>query len=380
MNNKTIGNTQIKTFTFANETEVKECHVVITVSDASLPFHIQLKSLTDAYSSLLHSQFEGFSPVMQRFFLSDAANQEDEVRQAVDMCFSGYRCATSFVEQAPLNGTKIALWAYLMSNVATGKDDLCAVTHGQYTHFWNASSLSQEPDSRLQTMDLLEEYSLKLQQKGCSIKDNCIRTWFFVNDIDNNYSGVVDGRNEVFQKHGLTKDTHFIASTGIAGRQKDSHKSVMMDSYAIKGIASEQIKYLQAPTHLNRTSDYGVSFERGTSVDYGDRRHVFISGTASINNRGEVVHVGDITKQTERTLENIEVLLAEAECKWSDVAHLIVYLRDISDYSVVSNLLASRFPDMPLVIVHAPVCRPTWLIEAECMAVKSVNRYPFPSF
>ncbi len=67
-----------------------------------------------------------------------------------------------------------------------------------------------------------------------------------------------------------------------------------MDTYAVDGLKSEQIHYLYAPTHLNPTYEYGVSFERGTYVDYGDRRQVFISGTASINNKGEVVCPGDI--------------------------------------------------------------------------------------
>ena len=53
--------------------------------------------------------------------------------------------------------------------------------------------------------------------------------------------------------------------------------TVQMDTYAVDGLKSEQIHYLYAPTHLNPTYEYGVSFERGTYVDYGDRRQVFIS-------------------------------------------------------------------------------------------------------
>lgn len=63
-----------------------------------------------------------------------------------------------------------------------------------------------------------------------------------------------------------------------------------MDTYAVAGLQPEQIHFLYAPTHLNPTYEYGVSFERGTYVDYGDRRQIFISGTASINNKGEVVY------------------------------------------------------------------------------------------
>ena len=143
-----------------------------------------------------------------------------------------------------------------------------------------------------------------------------------------------------------------------------------MDNYAIAGIKPEQIRYLYAPTHLNRTSDYGVSFERGTRVDYGDRCHVIISGTASINNKGQVAYPKDIIQQTHRMWENVEALLSEAECTFDDVAHIIVYLRDNSDYAVVSKLFQERFADKPYIIVQASVCRPNWLIEMECMAVK----------
>jgi enamine deaminase RidA (YjgF/YER057c/UK114 family) len=106
-------------------------------------------------------------------------------------------------------------------------------------------------------------------------------------------------------------------------------------------------------------------------VKYGDRRHVFISGTASINNKGEVMYPGDIRRQTERMWENVEALLAEAQCDFSHVGQIAVYLRDVADYAVVKALFDRKFPRTPKVILLAPVCRPGWLIEMECMAVKT---------
>lgn len=43
------------------------------------------------------------------------------------------------------------------------------------------------------------------------------------------------------------------------------------------------------------------------------------------------------------------------------------------DYEIVRELFEERFAGKPYVIVHAPVCRPGWLIEMECMAVKAVD-------
>ena len=88
----------------------------------------------------------------------------------------------------------------------------------------------------------------------------------------------------------------------------------------------------------------------------------------------------DIVKQTHRMWENVEALLAEAECTYDDVSEMVVYLRDIADYELVKEMYEERFKDKPYVIVLAPVCRPGWLVEMECMAVKAVNNPELPTF
>jgi enamine deaminase RidA (YjgF/YER057c/UK114 family) len=54
----------------------------------------------------------------------------------------------------------------------------------------------------------------------------------------------------------------------------------------------------------------------------------------------------------------------------SDVASMIVYLRDIADRDVVLAYLEEHYPAVPRVMVWAPVCRPAWLVEVECVAIK----------
>ena len=361
---------------FDNGTEVKEYQAIIHVSQKRLTYLQQLEAVMNAYHGLL-DQFPDTQAVFKRYFLSDAANQADDIVVA-DMT----DCAKSIIQQAPLDGTKVALWVYLMSNVQTGmtKSGLYEVRHGDFRHLYNASAHNLAANSEYQMRLLFNEYIMQLAEEGCTLSDNCIRTWLFVNDIDLNYGGVVRARNQVFFTQGLTVHTHFIASTGIGGRQGDPNVLSQMDNYAIAGIKPEQIHYLYAPTHLNRTSDYGVSFERGTYIDYADRRHVFISGTASINNKGEILFPKDVENQTRRMWENVEALLKEADCTYDDVSEMIVYLRDVADYELVRSLYEERFPNKPYVIVHAPVCRPGWLVEMECMAVKTNNNPELPTF
>ena len=370
-------NANADVFCFYNGTEVKEYQVMIHVSTYRLPFSKQLEALLNAYTQLLETNLKGAQAVFKRYFLSDAANQQDEVIVS-DLT----DCAKSIIQQAPLDGTKIALWCYLMTGVQASitNSGLYAVRHGQFKHLWNGSAHNLAANSEYQTRLLFNEYSMQLLEEGCTLEANCLRTWIFVNDIDLNYGGVVRARNQFFFTQGLTVNTHFIASTGIGGRQADPNVLSQMDNYAIAGIQKEQIHYLYASSHLNRTSDYGVSFERGTYIDYADRRHVLISGTASINNKGEIKYPKNIVKQTERMWENIEALLKEADCTYQDVCEIIVYLRDNADYMMVKEMFEMRFKGKPYVIVQASVCRSGWLVEMECMAIKEINKPELPAF
>ena len=370
-------NARAEVICFDCGTEVKEYHAMIHVSGQRLTYIQQLEAIMNAYHGLLDCLPGNPQAVFKRYFLSDAANQADDIVVA-DMT----DCAKSIIQQAPLDGTKVALWVYLMTDVQTGmtKSGLYEVRHGHYRHLWNASVHNLAANSEYQMRLLFNEYIMQLAEEGCKLADNCIRTWLFVNDIDLNYGGVVRARNQVFFTQGLTQHTHFIASTGIGGRQQDPNVLAQMDNYAIAGIKEGQVHYLYAPTHLNRTSDYGVSFERGTYIDYGDRRHVFISGTASINNKGEIMFPKDVEKQTRRMWENVEALLKEAECTYDDVCEMVVYLRDVADFEQVRSLYEERFPNKPYVIVHAAVCRPGWLVEMECMAVKKIENNNYDNF
>ncbi|MDE6022840.1 MAG: hypothetical protein K2G13_04980 [Muribaculaceae bacterium] len=348
----------------------KEAHAYISASvsdDASS----QINAINRAAQKL--TEETGLNPVFKRYLLSDPANQTQYLPQEES-------CAFSVLGQSPLNGTKASLLLLLEEGAEFSRREggLWEDSNGR---IWvgDGDNISTG-DSLTMTVAYLERLSQMLAQRGASLKDNCLRTWFFVRDIDNNYKGVVQGRNSVFAREGLTADTHFIASTGIEGQAADPSRIVAFNAFADTHITSPQVKYLYGKTHLNPTYEYGVAFERATAVDYADRRHVYISGTASIDNKGSIVAPGNIKAQAARMLENIEVLLAEGNCGWEDVAHMTVYIRDIADHSLVSGIMNERFPKIPKSIVLAPVCRPGWLIETECMAIRHADNPDYEPF
>lgn len=358
---------------FGPEEGISECNIILRCDRKMKTFEEYASALHTALDKVLGELPDSLHPVFARYFLSDATNQGILIDSPLS-------CAISVVGQPPLDGTKCALWVYLQEDVEV-KDlgsGFHAVKHGGFTHLWRGSAAVTGTSSYLATISMLSDYSEFLSQRGLSMADNCMRTWFFVRDVDVNYKGMVNARNESFAALGLTPDTHFIASTGICGTSPDPEVTVQLDTYAVEGLIPDQVTYLNAPSHLNDTYEYGVAFERATAIDYGDRRHLLISGTASIDNKGNVVNVGDICGQTRRMLENIGALLSAGQCDWDDVTHAIVYLRDMADYATVKEIIDEAHPMLPAVIVLAPVCRSGWLVEMECMAIRQMHAPMLP--
>jgi enamine deaminase RidA (YjgF/YER057c/UK114 family) len=344
---------------------INECHLMFHVENVDKPFADQLQEIQENLRNFL-SEHKDYQPVFMRYFLSDAATQLAVLQENTDESV----CAVSIVRQPPLDKSKIALWVYLKSGVTISRHGrIFAETGGEYTHLWTAGMYRPQGNLYSQTDNLLRGYDDDLRRENSTLADDCVRTWIFVRDIDNNYHDVVQARKDFFQSVGLTEKTHYIASTGIEGSYADPAAGVIIDGYAVKGLKHGQQRYLYAPTHLNPTHEYGVTFERGVCVDYADRSHIFISGTASIDNKGEILYPGDIAGQTNRMLENIDVLLTETNAGFENVMQMIVYLRNASDYYVVRDIFELRFPNIPKVIVLAPICRPGWLVETECIAV-----------
>lgn len=352
---------------FRNGDGAEEIHACARITDPFLPYARALEELRRAVDLFLREkEVAGSRLVLKRYFLSDAANQEELLREEE----KGAPYALSVVQQPPLSGGKAALWIYLRK----GETNPC------YFHHWHTNRWVEEGDSEHQMSRLFGEYNRELERHGMDVPRHCLRTWLYVHDIDVNYNGVVKARNDCFVRWGLTPQTHYIASTGIQGRRASAGIKVTMDAYSVRGLEEGQIRYLQAPHRLSPTHIYGVAFERGVAVEYGDRKHLYISGTASIDREGKVVHTGDAPRQTLRMWENVEALLAEGGAAGCDLAQALVYLRDASDYPVVRPLLEEKMPGVPVQYVYAPVCRPAWLVEMECIAIVPHCNPAYPGF
>ena len=306
-----------------------------------------------------------------KVFLSDSQNQIKEFEES--LLYQEFLKGTklTIVEQTPLNGSKASLL------IKTTDDTTPILFHSLRLTEEEAKGKNSYEQTRL----LFNKYLKTIEGTDMTMERNLVRTWIYVTNIDVNYQGVVEARNDIFDKEGLTADTHYIASTGIGGATPVRHAAVAIDFLTVPNIKEEDKKYLQALEHLNPTHEYGVAFERGTRLTLPThtlhpegsqqfKQQYFISGTASINKHGDVVYEGDIVRQTGRLLENIGALLKDGDATMNDIRYFIIYLRDITDYHTVEILMNQFYPQIPHIIVEAKVCRPGWLIEMECIAEK----------
>jgi len=127
---------------------------------------------------------------------------------------------------------------------------------------------------------------------------------------------------------------------------------------------------------LNEAYDYGSAFSRGMRIDLNGLTILLISGTASIDDGGRTLHVGDFRAQLHRTYDNITKLLAAEGATWHDIVRTTCYLRDIErDYQAFNEERTAFFKKQGLdplpasTGIQAILCRPDLLIEIEAIAM-----------
>ncbi len=373
---------------FAGHDGARECFLIVE-PDPALNFEEQLQSVEMQYAgAIAAANLSPDSAVFRRIFLSDVINQQPSVQNTAIGRVDG-TTAVSIVGQPPTGGAKIAMLAYHLASDSPltkrrlSSHDLLVEHHG-FRHLWSTQLCAQARDHFVdpaeQTSRIFGELVQSLERADATLRDHCVRTWLYLKDVDVFYQGMVDERRSLFEAQGLTADSHYIASTGIEGACGDRFDVVSMDAYSALDTSPRQIEYLKSLTQLSSTNKYGVTFERGTKVAYADRAHLYISGTAAIDADGRVVHPGDVIKQLERALVNVDALLLAGNSCSKDLMYLLVYLRDVSDHGRVDSYLARRFPNLPVVILHAAVCRPEWLIEVEGEAIAPHHDIALPQF
>ena len=159
--------------------------------------------------------------------------------------------------------------------------------------------------------------------------------------------------------------------------------TVKDETLAKKSPVRFEKRQIKEPRVLNEAYDYEhpVPFTRALRVELPGYSLILISGTASVNEAGESIHVGDLEAQSWRTFRNIEALLAAEGADWHDVVRTTCYLRDMSrDYEAFNEVRMAFYKQKELdpfpasTGIEVTLCREDLLVEIEAMAIVPPDR------
>ena len=215
------------------------------------------------------------------------------------------------------------------------------------------------------TDDTIYNQTMNMLQQALNYLPITVRMWIDLIDIDNNYLDFSNARNNFYKQKYKLYD-RFYASTCVG-----STKEFKLKLLIVPNIKKEQIDFMELPDFLPHTTKYDVTFERGIKIKYKNSSKYYISGTASIDKNGEILYTNNVVKQTKRVNLIIKKMLEKYNASTDNITYMKWYIRNKEHVEQVKDEVYKLMGDeIELDFKVASICRPQWLVEAECIAYK----------
>ena len=202
-----------------------------------------------------------------------------------------------------------------------------------------------------------------------------IRIWNYMpwitreDDEMERYQSFCVGRHQAIDTSRGFKE-HLPAATAIGTH--DDNILVYFLAAREDGIQIENPRQVSAFEYPAQYAPKSPAFSRAMVKQWGEQKHLYISGTASILGH-ETRHVNMLLEQLDECLNNIDVLITEADKQAdidihnvSDLTGIKLYLRDQDDLETVTTHLRKRIGDkVHVMVLQADICRSDLLLEIE---------------
>ncbi|HVM49538.1 MAG TPA: hypothetical protein VMU04_16030 [Candidatus Acidoferrum sp.] len=365
------------------------------------------EQLHEALTRLVHvleAQPQPMRITVQTVFLRDAADQAECARILAEF-YGPHPPVTNFLRQAPCDGAALAIEAWAIGGpdvkVEHFGPHVMAVSYDSVRWTYCAGFTPPENGRGIysQTLEALGRMRAGLAEAGSRF-EQVVRTWYYLGSITE-----LEGEHQRYQElnrartdfyHDLRFNCSLLdpnvprgvypASTGIGM----AGPGLVLSCLALETrrddvflLPLENPQQTPAYAYHPRYSPQSPKFSRAVALVLGDYVTAWISGTASIVN-SETWHVGDVERQTEQTITNIERLIAPenfgmhgvpgAGASLHDLAKIRVYLKRKKDLAKCRAICERRFGPVPVIYAVADICRPELLVEIEGVAFARYKR------
>lgn len=358
----------------------------------------QLAELLGKVTAVLKRHGGSMVVTSQTVFLRDASAQE-QCEKLFEEYYGSDHPVTNYVLQPPCCGAALALEAWALGGASVrverfGPRTLAVSYDGvRWIYCAGVKPRLQRGSTYDRAQDLFRQLGAALAAAGSGF-ENVVRTWFYLGGITEpgaagqNYFEFNRARSDAYR--GVQFCGPLLGNGKVPAIFPVSTGIGMNGSGLLAGCAALQTRRhdarlvhlenpLQTPAYAYhpRYSPDSPKFSRALALVLGKHLTTWISGTASIVN-SESRYAGDIRRQTEQTIENIERLLTadnfalhglnEVKAGLHDLAKIRVYIKRPEDFQKCKVICERRFGAVPAIYAVADVCRPELLVEIEGVA------------
>ncbi len=274
--------------------------------------------------------------------------------------------------------------------------DIGDISYGRFGDFAPRTEAGPAYEESIETF---EEMRAEMRRSGFDTSD-LLRTWLYQGSITRpegatqRYKELNRARTDFFSgvrflqkfvpegKHGAV----YPASTGIGA----DGLGIRMAAIAVRTDAEQSSGLVTVPLENPEQTpafDYGAvyspqspKFSRAMAVSSKNTCHIYVSGTASIND-SETQFIGDPAAQTRRTIRNVLDLISGANLErhglhgfyatLDNLAIARVYIKREADYPLIRSIADEAFRGTPITYTFTDICRDDLLVEVEGLAVCS---------
>jgi enamine deaminase RidA (YjgF/YER057c/UK114 family) len=371
-------------------------------------FAEQVREVLSRLERVLGAQPQPMGVTVQTVFLRRAADEAECARLLADF-YGANQPVTNFVLEPPCDGAALALEAWAIGGKAVRVERpspqvlTVSYDHVRWVYCAGIKPRAAVRGTYAQTVDALEQMRTGLVQAGSRF-EHVVRTWFYLGAITElegecqRYQELNRARTDFYRElpfhcsrasTGAPKSI-YPASTGIGM----SGRGLVLSCLALETrrddvflLPLENPQQTPAYAYDSKYSPQSPKFSRAVALGLGNYITTWISGTASIVN-SETCHLGDIGKQTEQTLDNIECLISPENfarhgvkgtgARLHDLAKYRVYLKRAEDLAKCRAVCQRKLGPVPVIYAVADVCRPDLLVEIEAVAFSRCSRSPTP--